>query len=402
MPKNRRIVIVDALRGFALLLIVLIHYVEHFDFFRSPDVHFLFSSATDENVMEAVFFLISGKAYSIFALLFGFSFFIQISRKEEVGIDFRGRFVWRLVILLMMGFIHSLFYKGDILHIYAMLGFLLVFMYNVNTKALWALSIILVLQIPLIYNLVLSFIQPGFEYARSFGSSYWAEGNQTYATGNLYDVMSYNLWKGRAGVWGWTYYNGRYLQLITLFIVGLIMGRKRIFENISQYRKQLWYTLGGGALLVGLFYGMNGIIAQSELTGTQKDLATTLITSYANLAFTAAVVALVVLAYLRFSEASVFTYLSAYGRMSLTNYVGQAMFGVIFFYGFGLGMYRYLGSTWSVMLGGLVFITQAFISRYWAQKYHYGPLEWLWRSLTFWDFRTNVRKGVVEPSTVRS
>ena len=99
MRKGERILIVDILRGFALLLIVLIHYVEHFDFFAPPETSFLFSNETDSRVMQLVLMLISGKAYSIFALLFGISFFIQMDRKEQEGIDFRGTFLWRLTVL---------------------------------------------------------------------------------------------------------------------------------------------------------------------------------------------------------------------------------------------------------------------------------------------------------------
>ena len=104
MRKGERILIVDTLRGFALLLIVLIHYVEHFDFFAPPGTSFLFSNETDSRVMQLVLMLISGKAYSIFALLFGISFFIQMDQKEQEGVHFRGTFLWRLTVLFLLGF----------------------------------------------------------------------------------------------------------------------------------------------------------------------------------------------------------------------------------------------------------------------------------------------------------
>ena len=72
--KKERIHVVDALRGVALLMIVSLHYVEHFDLFKEPETHFLFTPSFDKNVMDWMFKLFSGKAYAIFALLFGLSF----------------------------------------------------------------------------------------------------------------------------------------------------------------------------------------------------------------------------------------------------------------------------------------------------------------------------------------
>jgi uncharacterized protein len=56
-------------------------------------------------------------------------------------------------------------------------------------------------------------------------------------------------------------------------------------------------------------------------------------------------------------------------------------------------MYRYLGSTWSLILGFFVFFTQAVISHYWNKKYYYGPLEWLWRCLTYFDFGIRFKRN---------
>jgi len=109
--SQNRIQLVDALRGFALLGIVLIHFVEHFELFKDPTVNYFFSPETDQVVFESVFFLISGKAYSLFGIMFGFSFFIQLNKKEINGIDFRKIFAWRLTLLFVMGVIHSLVYR---------------------------------------------------------------------------------------------------------------------------------------------------------------------------------------------------------------------------------------------------------------------------------------------------
>jgi uncharacterized protein len=392
MNSNNRVTIVDALRGFALLGIILIHYVEHFDFFARPEVNFIFSADTNDKVMQAVFFLISGKAYSIFALMFGFSFFIQIHRKEEVGIDFRATFFWRLCVLLCLGFLHSLVYKGDILHIYAILGMVLILLYKVSTKVLVIIAALLVLQVPLIYQLILSFVSPDFMYIKTFGEGLWEQADKVYATGSFYDVVNFNLWKGRTTVWGWTYYNGRYLQLLALFIVGMIVGRKQIFEKITQHSLVLIRILILSILLFAMFAFSYKSITISNFSDTQKMLISTLINSYANLAFTMVLLCVFILIYIGYSKHFLFNYLASYGRLSLSNYIIQALFGVIFFFGFGFGMYKLLGSAWSIMLGFIVFTSQVFISKLWLKHFYYGPFEWLWRALTFLDFDLKFRK----------
>jgi len=106
--QNKRIELVDALRGFALLGILLLHSIEHFDFYWSAKKNPQIFRPIDPYVNNITRFLFSGKVYSIFSLMFGFSFFIQMDRNKNKGIDFRWRFLWRLTLLLLIGYIFSL------------------------------------------------------------------------------------------------------------------------------------------------------------------------------------------------------------------------------------------------------------------------------------------------------
>jgi len=388
---KERIIIVDVLRGFALLLIVLIHYVEHFDFFKSPQVNFIFSGAIDQEVMKLTFLLISGKAYSIFALLFGLSFFIQMDNKAQKGIDYRSRFLWRMIILLIIGFFHSLIYRGDILHIYALLSFPILLLYKVKTKYLWIITFLLIIQIPMIYNLIQTFVDPNYEYVSPF-KDYFLEGNSVYVSGDFWEVMRYNFWKGRVSVWGWTFNSGRYIQIIALFILGLIIGRKRLFENIDTKFKSLVIVFIVSIVLILLLNNLNDNLKNSDLTELQKGFIDTMITSITNLSATSGVISLITILYIKLKKLYIFKLLSAYGKISLTNYVSQAIFGVILFYNFGFGLYKYLGSTWSVILGAIMFLIQALISKYWNERYRYGPLEWFWRCTTNLDFNLKIKR----------
>lgn len=392
MSPGKRIVFVDALRGFALLGIVLIHFVEHFDFFYPPEINYFFTAETNQKVMDVIMFLISGKAYSIFAITFGFSFFIQLNRKEQQGIDFRGRFAWRLTILFFMGVVHSLIYRGDILHIYAILGFPLIFMYKLKDKTLAAIAILLAIEIPILYSLVLSIIDPAYMFVPDYGGNWFSEAEAIYANGSFWDVVKINIWKSRYLVYAWTFYTGRAVQLMALFIVGLMIGRKRYFENIANYKRQSVQFLIVSGILIIVFRLSIALIGKTGLSELQVDLSSTLIHAFSNLAYTAAIISIFILIYLAYKKLPVFELLAAYGKMSLTNYISQAIFGVIFFFGFGLGMWRYMGSTWSLIFGFCFFLMQIFFSKYWLKHYYYGPLEWLWRALTFMGFGMKMKR----------
>lgn len=390
--SNQRIVIVDALRGVALMGIMLIHSVEHFDFIRLPDYNLFFSAETDKSVLDTILLLISGKAYSIFALLFGFSFFIQMYRQECKGVDFRLRFLWRLTILLAMGMIHSLLYTGDILHIYALLGFVLIAVYKVKPKPLAIVAVLLALQLPLLCNLGYAFAHPDYEYVKTFGKGLGKIAKEIYATGTIWDVMSFNAWKGHIAVWAWTYYNGRYLQLIALFLVGLILGKTGFFERLSDYKKLSIRLLIIFALSSLAFYLLTLHLKDFDVTVAQGKLLKILVKSYFDLAFTGFIFFSVIVLHQKELINKAVQLLAYVGKMSLSNYILQAVIGVLLFYGFGLGLYRYLGSTWSLMYGVLFFALQIYVSKVWIKHFYYGPFEWLWRALTFLDFKLKFKR----------
>ena len=132
-PKER-ILIVDAIRGFALFGILMIHSIIHFDLIRYPtEGHDIFTQL-DPLVHSLISLAFKGKAYAMFSFMFGFSFYILMQNRSEQGIDFRARFLWRLIILGVFGYFHSLLYVGDFLMVFAVLGIPLIFLYKVNIK----------------------------------------------------------------------------------------------------------------------------------------------------------------------------------------------------------------------------------------------------------------------------
>ena len=144
--SNNRIEIADVLRGFAVMGITLIHFIERFSLYSFPEETSNFMMFTDRIIWDSIFFTFSGKAYCIFALLFGFSFFIQDNSQKEKRKDFRRRFAWRLVLLFFIACINSALFPGEILVLYALLGYVLIAVCRFSTRTVMAIAIVLLLQ----------------------------------------------------------------------------------------------------------------------------------------------------------------------------------------------------------------------------------------------------------------
>ena len=128
---NKRIEAVDALRGFALAGIVFAHMIEQYIATIRPIEGWLVEPDIFDQIVSAFHgFFIMGKFFSIFAVLFGMSFAIMMGNAAAKGRSFSGRFIWRLAILGAIGFVHSLFYRGDVLTIYVAIGFCLPLFYS--------------------------------------------------------------------------------------------------------------------------------------------------------------------------------------------------------------------------------------------------------------------------------
>lgn len=147
LNKSPRIEAVDALRGFAVMAIILVHNLEHFIYpvYPANPPHWL--AVLDQGVLAAVFALFAGKAYAIFALLFGFTFYIQTSNQKKRGKDFGYRFLWRLVLLAGFATLNAAFFPaGDVLLLFSIVGLVLFLTRNWGDKTLLAAAVLYLLQ----------------------------------------------------------------------------------------------------------------------------------------------------------------------------------------------------------------------------------------------------------------
>ncbi|MDD2436242.1 MAG: DUF418 domain-containing protein [Massilibacteroides sp.] len=378
-----RIEVVDALRGFAVMAIMLLHNIEHFNFYSFPEASSAFMQALDKSIWDTLFFLFGGKAYAIFALLFGFSFYIQMNNQEKKGKDFRLRFMWRQVLLFFIGCVNAAFFPGEILVLYSLVGFVLVPFCKLKNKVVLAIAIFLMLQ-PLEWG---KFFYALFnsEYIR--GEELWrihAEKMYPFLAGSdFWSMVKSNLWDGQwfSILWAWDY--GRICQTASLFMLGMLIGRKGLFHSLKEHDR-FWKSVLLFALIcfVPLYYMTNTIpgLWENKMMSASMN---TILSSLRNFSFMAILVASFVYLWQWLPVYKVLCKLASYGKMSLTNYLTQSMIGSFIYYGYGLSLYDDLGITVSFGVGIVLFLLQISFCHWWLRRYRQGPFEKMWRKATW-------------------
>ena len=370
--KNSRIEVADALRGLAVIGIILYHSVEHFNLF-SPKVSC--TLPCDGVVFNILTVLLSGKMYGIFAVLFGLSFFIMRDNQEQKGKDFSLRFAWRMFLLLGFGILNLILYDGDILTTYALLGLLMIPAGYLSTPVLWAITIFLLIQPVELYSLI-----TGWKPDTSFVGKGYMIMSRAHGEGTFCESAAASLKHGFITDIGWFIGKGRITQTLGLFYLGILIGRHRLFYNEGNHLKIWRIVLAVSAMLVaaGVIFGerRRGDVSFGELDS--------LIHPMFNLAILMLIMSVVVLLWYRFDGfKKSLSHICFFGRMSLTNYLLSSLIGTFIFYGWGLGMYKVLGTTWSLLVGIGIVVLQIVLLYQWSKKHQRGPLETLWRNLTW-------------------
>ncbi|MBX2848688.1 MAG: DUF418 domain-containing protein [Acidiferrobacterales bacterium] len=381
---NSRIDAVDALRGFALIGVGLVHVIEQYS--AAPMLPAITEVATagilDKVISGLNFFLMTGKFYIIFSLLFGLSFFIQVDSQERDGKSSTSQFAWRLLLLFLFGYAHHLIYRGDILMIYATLGVSLIFLRRVPTKLLLLFALAMFLG----FGRYLSFAFFGGP-PESFSPD--SPEIQAYfnilQTGSLWDVMSMNNVGAFENliVFQFGFFARGYITF-GLFLIGICLGRSGFFHDIQGHRHLIKRALkwaGVSAVLSAVL--MIGCFSTVDQPPTFTTWLEAFAFTFLDL-FNLSVATLFACGFLLLitSKASVLNLFAPYGRMALTNYILQSIIGTFLFYGWGLGLLGNWPNSLIILLGASMAIGQIIFSHLWMSQFRYGPLEWLWRIMT--------------------
>ena len=362
---NTRIDVADALRGIAVAGIILYHSVEHFNIFTQEQI--IHALPSDQTVADILAWLLSGKMYGIFAMLFGLSFFIMNDNQQQKGRCFSGRFAWRMCLLFMFGVVNVTFYDGDILMLYACYGLLLIPISYLPSWAVWCIIGVLAIQPVELFCLL-----TGYEIDHTRFYEISGIINNAHEHGTFWENSLTNLRYGFEVNLRFNVFSGRLTQLLCLFILGMQLGRQRLFYDEGR-NLNVWH----------LVLGVSSVLTIALSFVTFGGLETWLHPIY-SLIILLMIVSGVVSAWYAFKGVrSVLHHLCIFGRMSLTNYLLQSVIGCSIFCGYGLGCYYKLGITYAVLIGLAMVIVQYCFARFWFSSHPRGPLEGLWRKLTW-------------------
>ncbi|MFZ4652559.1 MAG: DUF418 domain-containing protein, partial [Rubrivivax sp.] len=384
----------DILRGFALMGILIMN-MPGFSYsgFAEADGSRLWSSAADQLAEQIRDMLFSGKFNSMFSLLFGIGFTIQFQRMlEQAPARAAAMYLRRLTVLLVLGLVHAcVFWTGDVLHTYALLGMvLLIGLRHVSDRGV-VLLIGACIVYPLGANLLrLALVTPAFTAERvKQAQAFEASNNLAYGAGSFLDtvhenlrVMAYgyfDLWS-LWGTFGW------YVMLALTMMIGLLAGRRRwvqrVPELMPQIRRLTWWTLG-----IGLACGA----AFTVIFELNRAPGPSLIKVLGGLCYSLSRLSLMifyVLVIVRVAQTAAgrrwFAPFEAAGRMPLTNYLMQTAICITLFNAWGFGLWLKVGPAAGLALALVIFFAvQVPWSLWWLRHHKRGPVEAMWARITY-------------------
>lgn len=399
--RAERIVLLDVLRGFALAGILLANIHIFSGFFYRGLVGDVVTTGADDVVLWLTHFLVDGKFYSLFSLLFGIGFHVFIERAEAKGMPavplFRRRAAW----LFVIGLLHAVFlWSGDILTVYALMAFVLLAFRNVGDRALlrWAA---VMLALPVAVYAVMwatgmnhplapppdAVAAPSVVPDASAGGEAPFDPLQMMLTGYAGGYRDVLLGNSIAlfGRWMDLIITVRFPKVLGMFLIGFWIGRVGLARAASAHTGLLRRVCVTG-FLVGLPANAYLAWAVSRIAYLPADPAGFMyVLAYAvgvpalSLAYAAGIALLLQ----RAGAARMLGVFAPVGRMALTNYLLQSLLGALIFYGYGLGLFGQVGPALAALIALGMFAVQVPLSHFWLSRYAYGPAEWLWRRLTY-------------------
>lgn len=380
--KTARIEVVDALRGFAVMAIILVHNLEHFIFPVYPADAPVWLESLDKGVFNVVFSLFAGKAYAIFALLFGFTFYIQWNNRKRIGKDFGCRFLWRMVLLVVFATLNAAFFPaGDVLLLFAAASIVLFITRNWSDRTILVSAVILLLQPVEWFHFFASLANPAHRLPDLMVDEMYAEVAAHTKSGNLWDFLLCNVTLGQKASLMWAVNAGRYIQTAGLFLLGFFIGRKQLFVS-SENNFRTWVKiLAVSAIASAPLYSLKELAADSSQIVQQT--AGTALDMWQKLAFTMVLISSFVLLYQNSKFSKAVGDLRFYGKMSLTNYITQSITGALIYFPVGLNLAPHCGYSVSLLIGIAVFFLQVLFCKWWLKSHRQGPLEYLWHKWTW-------------------
>jgi len=387
-----RIQVLDLLRGFALAGILIINSMSILAVKGSTPAFTVDIPFADRTLQDFILFFVESKFFTLFSLLFGIGFAIQIQSAEKQGKAFLPRISRRMAGLLLLGLLHIfLFWDGDILVIYAITGTLLILLRKTTYSRIkkWVISLlavpgVLVLTI-LIYTLIARLSASGAATFAKSDASLAKEFANTDATQSLLQ----NGFVEGIGERINTYLAlspllfSRIPTVLAMFLIGLYLGRSNFIRQLPE-KIEILRRVRFWGLTIG-FSEMFLIVAGTKFLPTVSALIAIIEDQYlAGPILCLGYASAVTLDFLKNPTRKIYGFFSKVGRMALTNYLTQSLVLTFLAYGWGLGLALKLNSFQVLGISILLYVAQVSLSGLWLRTFKYGPFEWVWRCITYW------------------
>jgi uncharacterized protein len=397
ISNSERIDVLDVLRGFALFGVLWANVLWFFSGYGdlTPAERSSVSNALiDPVVLKFETFFVVNKFITIFSFLFGVGFAIQMRRANDQDTFAKRLFVRRMSWLFVFGVAHALFiWSGDILHLYAVLGILMMSVASSSDRKLIVIGLIAAVLLPSVVRTTISFIPymtDGGVDPNTYFELRWQAASELRAAivhGSYGDLIRANA----ADFWAWLSTDDAVTTgaaSFGKFLLGYWVGRAGILALVTS-RDSTEPQLSSALLLNrrGLLYGgLTGVVSQGLIPMLAGDswqitLLRSVLWDMGVVTLAASYVCGIVLLFRRPKWRKRLFYFAPVGRMALTNYLAQSVICSVLFYGFGL--YGRVGPTGSLVVTLGVFTAQAIFSILWLKRFRFGPAEWVWRSLTY-------------------
>jgi len=370
---------IDVLRGISIFGILMVNMLS----FHSPILYVdpleFAQTKWDVKTYQMIDIFFQASFYPLFSFLFGYSLFLMKRSVDRKGLPFLSIATRRFVFLLIIGIVHAFFiWHGDILINYSILAFLLLAMIQLLGRTLLKIGLSLLLIPNILITLLLFTAEetlPTGEYDRGFRHKA-EEVSEIYKNGSYWEVTIQRFQD-------WTFVNNVdnilyfIISIFPMFILGAAFYQLSTFD--PKYRSQ-WKK---GIFILGAI----GVVIKSS----PYILGHRLAIEYAQDMIGGPILSLFYIFsiyYLcsQFPLSKIWTYFQKVGKMSMTNYLFQSIVLTFIFYGYGLGFYGEVSIFQGTILAILIFSIQLLMSHRWLQKFEIGPVEWLWRGITYKKF----------------
>lgn len=378
VSPTERIQVLDVLRGIAIGGILIGNMQWFSGYGMMPPQLTAAAASYDQITTYLVHVLVEGKFYSIFSFLFGIGFAMQMAKAAERGDTRAGHFRRRLFWLLVIGVLHAVFlWAGDILSVYAVVGFVLILFRNRTDMTLlrWAAMLLAVpvVTYAILLSLFLAFAPP--DVAATIASAQAEQWSTSFAIvqqGSYFEILTGYNPQYLLGRWAGLIIQMRLPKILAMFLLGMYAYRRGYFQDVAAnlpfIRKVVIY---------GLTFGLAGNLLFAWLAGNEAPFPP----SIAGLALgIAAAVLLLWQGDLTKQPLAIF---APVGRMAMTNYLLQTVVCVTIFYGYGFQQFSRFGALKATLMALAIVIFQLIASTIWLRYFAYGPMEWIWRQLTY-------------------